>query len=203
MLAWSATPLVFCVLVALCLVYTTIRPNTKLLTCKAAVIAMGLMLYFFVFNSAQERFSWLIVDILQRGLTFSGRTVLWETILRIFPEQPVFGYAIRDSVAFPELLGGNANYVHGHNQILDILLKSGLLGLSLFVILLICLAFELDRVKDVYSRAILCVTVPLLVASCFTEPPFTAFFSSNIIFILAFRLKEIRGTRSHIQTDIF
>lgn len=60
--------------------------------------------------------------------TLTGRTVIWETTLRLWQASPVFGYGVGlwDTEAFRAEHG---QFAHAHNQVLHVLGSAGLIGL--------------------------------------------------------------------------
>ena len=93
--------------------------------------------YFFgvIILRLQEAFAFIIVDMLGRDLTFTGRTKIWDGALAAFAKSPVFGVGEIESQASRDLIGAT----HAHNYYLDLLYKSGLPGfLIFFAILIIC-----------------------------------------------------------------
>lgn len=93
--------------------------------------------YFFgvIILRLQEAFAFIIVDMLGRDLTFTGRTKIWDGALAAFAKSPVFGVGEIENQASRDLIGAT----HAHNYYLDLLYKSGLPGfLIFFAILIIC-----------------------------------------------------------------
>lgn len=93
--------------------------------------------YFFgvIILRLQEAFAFIIVDMLGRDLTFTGRTKIWDCALAAFAKSPVFGVGEIENQASRDLIGAT----HAHNYYLDLLYKSGLPGfLIFFAILIIC-----------------------------------------------------------------
>lgn len=93
--------------------------------------------YFFgvIILRLQEAFAFIIVDMLGRDLTFTGRTRIWDGALAAFAKSPVFGVGEIENQASRDLIGAT----HAHNYYLDLLYKSGLPGfLIFFAILIIC-----------------------------------------------------------------
>lgn len=93
--------------------------------------------YFFgvIILRVQEAFAFIIVDMLGRDLTFTGRTNIWDSALEAFYKSPIFGVGEIDNQASRDLIGAT----HAHNYYLNLLYKSGVLGfLFFFAILVIC-----------------------------------------------------------------
>ena len=134
-LAFSATSVIGMTVFTLFLLLALINkmPNfLNIITYLAINIA-----YFFgvIILRLQEAFSFIIVDMLGRDLTFTGRTKIWDSALAAFAKSPVFGVGEIENQASRDLIGAT----HAHNYYLDLLYKSGLPGfLIFFAILIIC-----------------------------------------------------------------
>ncbi|RGM20955.1 O-antigen ligase family protein [Eubacterium sp. OM08-24] len=134
-LAFSATSVIGMTVFTLFLLLALINkmPNfLNIITYLAINIA-----YFFgvIILRLQEAFAFIIVDMLGRDLTFTGRTKIWDSALAAFAKSPVFGVGEIENQASRDLIGAT----HAHNYYLDLLYKSGLPGfLIFFAILIIC-----------------------------------------------------------------
>lgn len=134
-LAFSATSVIGMTVFTLFLLLALINkmPNfLNIITYLAINIA-----YFFgvIILRLQEAFAFIIVDMLGRDLTFTGRTKIWDSALATFAKSPVFGVGEIENQASRDLIGAT----HAHNYYLDLLYKSGLPGfLIFFAILIIC-----------------------------------------------------------------
>ena len=134
-LAFSATSVIGMTVFTLFLLLALINkmPNfLNIITYHAINIA-----YFFgvIILRLQEAFAFIIVDMLGRDLTFTGRTKIWDSALAAFAKSPVFGVGEIENQASRDLIGAT----HAHNYYLDLLYKSGLPGfLIFFAILIIC-----------------------------------------------------------------
>lgn len=82
----------------------------------------------------------IVVDILGKDLTFTGRTKLWELVIEMIKQRPLLGYgysAFWRGINGPSAPVVNAAYwavPHSHNGFLDLLLDLGFLGLLVFVL---------------------------------------------------------------------
>lgn len=134
-LAFSATSVIGMTVFTLFLLLALINkmPNfLNIITYLAINIA-----YFFgvIILRLQEAFAFIIVDMLGRDLTFTGRTKIWDSALAAFAKSPAFGVGEIENQTSRDLIGAT----HAHNYYLDLLYKSGLPGfLIFFAILIIC-----------------------------------------------------------------
>lgn len=190
-LAWSATPIVVFFAIVILLLITRKR-NYKIISVSMGIIGMIAAFILFVVYRLQDAFSWLLVDILRRDITFSTRTYLWDQVSQLISQKTALGWGNIEGAKMAQMFG-SVYYIHAHNQILQVLFVSGIVGLVAFFIVWVFFAKSVDGGKrDRFSRAITVVVLPLLIFACLAEPPFTTFFSLNCIFILGTRLDEIR-----------
>ncbi len=127
-----------------------------------------------------------------KGLTnLTGRTLIWDLTLKEFYQNPVFGYG-------PGMWGLeyrwklNMMYVgQAHNQFINTLGKSGLLGLMLLLVYLVVLfKYALKYFKQ--SRGLILAIFILILGRCITEAPLEvssildwAFFTQALAVIFA------------------
>lgn len=141
-----------------------------------------LCLAVFVLGGAAVLFSGsLVANTLGRDATFSGRTVIWATVLPA-SSHPIIGAGFESFWISPDVLTFQRNMAkqgwktmaatlnEAHNGYLEVYLNLGLIGLCLMVLLLIsgysraCKAFEHDRelgslmLAYIVSGAFYCIT---------------------------------------------
>ena len=89
----------------------------------------------------QNNFSWIIVGIFKKDITFTGRTYLWDyTILKII-ENHFMGCGMGTVIP-----GANGHtYPHCHNLLLDFLYKGGIFSLVFFIILIILFKLHIEN----------------------------------------------------------
>ena len=108
-----------------------------------------LLLLSFDIISSNKFLGYIIEDVLQKDLTFSSRTTIWNFSIIMISMSPIFGYGWQD----PEW---NKFYIFGvstHNLVLHVLIKGGIILLSCFIIV-IGIAIK-QAVKNATTPAIL------------------------------------------------
>ncbi|MBQ7170560.1 MAG: O-antigen ligase family protein [Synergistaceae bacterium] len=93
----------------------------------------------------QYLFEDFIVNTLHKSVTFTGRTMLWDAALNTFSKSPIFGIGIKSDEKIGEILYG---FNHAHNEILDSLFRTGLLGMLGRCIYWITLVKGISRIDD-------------------------------------------------------
>ena len=100
------------------------------------IIVYGLFQYLAVF--AQQDFSkneyvvYFVEGVLKKDLTFTNRTEVWLKSITLFEESPIIGYGYQTDEWYTSHMGVTT----AHNLILNQLVSGGIVGLSLFVILI-------------------------------------------------------------------
>lgn len=104
--------------------------NFHQMKAKIYVIAYFVVFIFCVViqNINLEIINTLIVTILGKDLTFSGRTQIWNAAFKLIVTNPIVGYG---STASRNIVFG----ISAHNIILQIILESGFVGLFLFLLI--------------------------------------------------------------------
>ncbi|MUL39030.1 O-antigen ligase family protein [Gloeocapsopsis dulcis] len=82
----------------------------------------------------------IVVDMLGKDLTFTGRTVLWGYVTEMIQQRPIVGYGYK---GFWRGIDGPSAFIldavswavpHAHNGFLDLALSLGLVGLFIFIL---------------------------------------------------------------------
>lgn len=113
----------------------------------------------------------LVVSLLGRDETFSGRTVIWEAVILLWQQKPLigFGYGAGAELIRPQLSGMLfASAVDAHNGYLDILAETGIIGLTTYIALLVVVfrrGFRLIATSRVPDPAMYAATA-MLIGSC-------------------------------------
>ena len=123
-------------LLALLQVYRILRWNYSLLVPIGLIIVLILSSFTILVGSNAAA----VVGIFGRDLTFSGRTVLWVSVLDEISQNPWLGYGYR---AYWQGFWGPSAALwaqfpwlppHSHNGLLDIALDLGVVGVTIFLI---------------------------------------------------------------------
>ncbi len=135
---------------------------------------------------------------------FTIRLAEWECALDAIAEKPIIGHGLGD--AHQRLLQSyrENNFVVGmekgfncHNQYLETLLQSGIIGLALFVAMLIWMVVIAYKNKDLLIFTLMgFVAVSLITESILERQWGIGLFTSFILFLVlsSFKAKELKGT---------
>lgn len=113
---------------------------------KTAFLILGINVALFlclVFFNRIDLLQDIIVNILNRDTTLTDRTVIWGITIDKIIASPLTGYGMLDGLVFqsmlPYIIGINA-----HNTYLMVLFDGGIVLFSIFVALLVIVAFAFD-----------------------------------------------------------
>ena len=115
--------------------------------------------------------------LIGREITFNNRTYFWDKAMTEFWEYPVLGHGYQQFVMF-------RGYVTTHNQIVEILYKTGIAGLVVFVAILAATAYKLFRSREgVVTKYLAVFFASYLVLFLMEQYAFANYF---YLFVLAF-----------------
>ena len=126
----------------------------KPVTFCAVSLAIQILVVFF---GVQKYFSWLIEGALNKNLTLSSRTIVWEDAMNLISQKPIIGYGTGGIIpAF-----WNTRYtIPAHNLIMEIIITSGCVGLIFAVAMFIMTISRIDKNKMFRAdRALTCAMV--------------------------------------------
>ncbi len=124
----SSTGIVGMMIILLYLILKKFVDKSKLINSYSSLFIYLVSFVSIMILKVQNLFKFLIVDILKKDLTFTGRTYIWDSVLKSIKSNP-FGY-------------GNVTYQYNkyifttHNTIFDILYKTGILGFMIYILIL-------------------------------------------------------------------
>lgn len=148
--------------------------NTIMLNASTALAALGLtIICLLLFGSQKRKFTFFtfkniflgsiclcilvvflenltfysnfVENILGKSMTFSGRTLAWDRALLAIYKNPVFGYGYKNDTLgyfFWQAFDGNRSC---HNFYLDIVYRTGVIGITIIVILILASSKLIDR----------------------------------------------------------
>lgn len=184
LILWSATSLtgVFLIICYILFVYrkkSEKKINTFILAITTIVVSLGI-----TFFNIQYLFSYIIVNILQKDLTMTGRTNVWKIGQKGFESSPLIGCGF-DSQTID-------------NGYIQLLFNSGCIGLIFFSVLMIWILIKCKRYNNISLTKFmtLCLSIVFLM---FTSESWPFFFGIYILFLLAYYSVEISKKISTIK----
>ena len=96
----------------------------------ALAVSIG-MFVGIVLLRLQDLFAWLIEGILGKGLSFTGRTDIWDIGMKMIAQKPLLGWGYAKQGKIYRVVKGK--YYHGHNVYLELLMEGGVCALAAFL----------------------------------------------------------------------
>ncbi|MCL2386753.1 MAG: O-antigen ligase family protein, partial [Defluviitaleaceae bacterium] len=169
---WSATGVAVMFIFILLILFINNGVLFKFMNFAAfAPITIGSFFFVVVFR-LQEHISFLIEQILDRSLTFTGRTIIWDFSIMMISQAPFLGYGVRQS-SDPTWLGWSSTYLwFSHNGVLEILLRGGFIGLITYIVLVVYVIVSLlkhraNPIAALLSAGIFAFFISMLMESSF------------------------------------
>lgn len=129
---WSVTALIS-IFIYLCLMLFATLPKLKnMITIYRFSIAY-LFLWLLVVILQNLSFARVLIEnVFNKSMTLSYRTIIWNSAFKMIRQSPIFGYGMKQQGAFVPI--GNT-FASSHNILLQIMLETGIFGLTLLIII--------------------------------------------------------------------
>jgi O-antigen ligase len=151
--------------------------NGKVLIGIVVFVSVGI-----VFFNVQNIFKWLIVDIFQKDLSFSGRTETWRLAIEQIKDKWIIGYGYGHMVI---------GHYYAHNAILELLVTTGCVGAFLYIRMIWKVVKSVLIKRKNNFRIIMVITVVTMLMANITEA-FLYNISQLTIFAIAYHWYWIR-----------
>lgn len=185
---FSATSIVGYSLILLFMIFNKTLKNTKIFNIYNYLITNLILFFAIVIFRVQNLFSYLIVNILHKDLTFTNRTGIWDRTIAYINKSILFGYGLEPST----IRSTKNNFIYGinaHNFILEIMYQGGILALISFVAILISACKKLYKYKNNMVSKVVSFVIFVLFLMMITE-----YYNIQFIFIVlvfAFNIEYI------------
>lgn len=135
--------------------YLIYSKQIKWLTFKNVIILACIVEVIFV-GGGQGIFESFIEIVLNKDITFTGRTYIWQEAIQVIADNPLLGVG-RSTIAVEAWMGRDT---YCHNAFLDIGIKAGVLGIIAFLLILLKIYHNIFKRKfftteRIYSSALL------------------------------------------------
>jgi O-antigen ligase len=110
-----------------------------------------------VFLRIQNLFSFVIVDLLHKDLTFTGRTSAWDSAIIKISNKFLLGYGNMGQEQESRLIGD----VYCHNALLEILFRGGIIRLIFFGLIILLISKKTNNYLDnrLFQNLVFCVCI--------------------------------------------
>lgn len=146
---WSVTSLIGLFLVITYFIFFYKRNiNTNIFNFKNYVIGGLLCFLFLVVFRIQNNFQWFIENILNKSVTFTGRTNIWDNCLFFIKNNFILGLGVQEFEVREKLI----SIFHAHCTYLNILLEGGIIG---FIFYLNIFRITYAKIKNIKGNELL------------------------------------------------
>ena len=126
------------------------------------LIAIALFQVFVCFNGKgienNDFMVWFIEDVLKKDITFTGRTHMWDSALRVITQSPIWGYGYPNEEWYVTHMTSFA--VGPHNMLLGMLIYGGIIAFFLYLYILAVSLFRTFCTHDYWADCIIiCIAV--------------------------------------------
>ena len=130
----AATPIIGCVIFVFFLFFIYKKKNAmKVFNYRVYLMVTIIFFVLFIILRMQNLFSYILVDLLGKDLTFNGRTLIWDYAIELFKKNPLLGTGME---VYETRLQVKGMY-HAHNTYLNILMEGGVLGFVIYITILL------------------------------------------------------------------
>lgn len=127
------------------------------IVCRARIIVISMFVLFILiqaFNIQQGGLFAMILDLLGKDMTFTGRAFLWQKAWKdIFSGHFLYGFGVLDTLDYVRIYGGKA-FSHLHCYYLQVLYEGGMIGEVLLFLMLYYVAGRYDKSSKSYPSSI-------------------------------------------------
>lgn len=165
----------------------------------AMAITVFMIHYLIVVYQIQNKFAYLVEVVLRKDLTFSTRTIIWNSAINMIEKSFLIGYgAVENNNRYIEI--GSSSF-NAHNIILQILLMGGI------ILLLVCFLLVWKSIKSMLFCLDLRVkNIVFLLFAVFFFMSLSEVYTLNLMFIvlyLGFLIKEKIPYCKHLDAESF
>ena len=144
------------------------RSKIKLNASFFLAVNAALFLIIVVFR-LQDVFSIVIEFVLNKSLSFTGRTILWDKVFKLIGEKPLLGYGLQETGYLITLT--NVRFgMHAHNIVLQYFFEGGIIYLGLYVTMLIMITRRLKKVEQSPEARCIIIALFLFLVMALMEP---------------------------------
>lgn len=189
LIVWSATGVVTAAFMMICILCINIPFVKKIVQPKVLIGVFYIGTILIVIFRMQNLFEPIIVDILHKDLTFTGRTYLWDYSMTVIKDNLLLGVG----QAGYTVVGQHNTYLHPHCLLLDMLYKGGIIMFVLFNIVILRFCKQIKRhINEPAARVLLLAVSSILFGEIINSAQYKQFFWCLIV--IASYLPELTGT---------
>lgn len=131
LLSWTVTAILGMAVALVFLLFFYQRRLQWLFNSATAMLVSFGMFFAIVLFRLQDVFAFFIEGVLHKGLSFTGRTEIWDLAIDLIMASPLIGYGFAQRGKIYRIAKGR--YYHAHNVYLELMMEGGVLGTLPFV----------------------------------------------------------------------
>lgn len=187
-LSGSSTLLVGLFLIFIFMFFKKIFIYRKILNTKTYLVSYIAMFFGIIIFRIQNLFSFIIVNVLKRDLTFTGRIYIWDYVIEFIKSKPLLGYGVESTIKRYTKTKYWRSF-HAHNMFLEVLYKTGFIGLIIFIKIISLSSKELYKTRNnLISKYISWLLFTFMILLLMEAYSFIYIF---YIFVFAFNIKYL------------
>lgn len=124
----------------------------------------------------------ILQKLFNKSASFNGRTTIWSSIILMIAQKPLFGWGNISTSNMANILN-HQSFVNSHNQWLDILVQTGIVGFVVFISLFWLVVRSIDHIKNRNNKLIMQTLLVGLLIGLLFEVVFTTNFVPWIVLI--------------------
>lgn len=139
------------IVLTLFLIYNMKRNLLKIFSVKKLLCGILLFVLLVVVFDIPKYFSFILVDILHKGISLSTRTYIWDATLQHIKERPILGFGSTTAEQVKSFFFYGTT--HAHNIFLDLMIRTGIIGTISYIIFMvwpISTVYRNKRWKELY-----------------------------------------------------
>lgn len=190
---WSATSLVGILLLDCIMLFEI--DKVKILQPKKLLLLSVIFFIFIIILRIQNVFSFFIVDLLHKDLTFSNRTHIWDFVIGRVLDKPILGYGLQAST-YRYIISSPYSSFHAHNFFLEICYRGGILLLISVILILRKTLKKLSNSsnKKMSNFMMYCVVVYAIILLTEYYEPIYYFY----LFVIFYNIDFLRGDGEYV-----
>ena len=165
--------------------------KTKFFNSTNYFILNMVMFFGIVVFRMQELFRFLIVDILGKDLTLTGRTYIWDRAWYFIKKNPIFGYGVESYIYRGAKMNLPAVYpagLHAHDRYIETLYRGGVILLVVYIFILLFFVIGSSKNKESEIAKVLTVGIFVYLTGMLTE-----FYKYSYLFFPMLLMGELSG----------
>lgn len=172
------------------------------LNIKSTVTIIVLVFIICVVLQVQDKISiinYIIVDILQRDISFTSRTFIWRESIRLIMQSPVIGYGF--SYGFHVVVGSVGFWAdHAHDHYLQQFIQGGVIQFALFICIIIEMIKKMRKLSLQTIYWAICSVFVIGIVYLFES--YTNPMIYSVFYLIYYNCKNTMSIKNHVKPTI-